>query len=155
MGVRISVRTTVKSENLHVEGSISLAERFMFLLVVLENPLQVPYALILSLPIGPLRGTVLGSSPLLRVRNTRLNKCLGWVALTERTEGGAFLYLFSRFLFGTGLWATVDLVVDVVTARSFSCFIPGWGDAVAGDEMGLGYIPDETVLKSESRGISN
>lgn len=68
MGVRISVRTA-KSENLHVERSISPAERFMLLLVVLEDPLQVPYPLVLSLPIGPLRGAVLRSPPLLGVRH--------------------------------------------------------------------------------------
>lgn len=73
--------------------------------------------------------------------------------LTERTEGGAFLYLFSRFLFGVGLWAEVDLAFGAFPLSS--CFIVGRGEVVAGDEIGLGYIPVARVSKSETRGISN
>ena len=69
MGECISVRTA-KSEDLYVEGGISLAERFMLLLVVFEDPLQVPYALILPFPIGSLRSSVLCSPSLLSVRKT-------------------------------------------------------------------------------------
>lgn len=75
--------------------------------------------------------------------------------LTESTEGGAFLYLFSRFLFGAGLRAAVDLTADVAALPLSSCFTVGWGDAVAGDEMGLGYIPDGTTSKSKRRDMSN
>lgn len=74
---------------------------------------------------------------------------------TESTEGGAFLYLFSRFLFGAGLCAGVDLGAKVLPALASSCFTPGWGDAVAGDEIGLGYIPEEMVSTSGMGGRSN
>ncbi|KAL2114493.1 hypothetical protein VUR80DRAFT_5978 [Thermomyces stellatus] len=75
--------------------------------------------------------------------------------LTDSTEGGAFLYRFSRFLFGLGLWVEVDFVVDVLTSPLSSCFTVGRGEVVAGDEMGLGYIPVGRASKSETSGISN
>lgn len=33
----------------------------------------------------------------------------GWLEHTDRTEGGAFLYLFSRFLFAAGLICAADV----------------------------------------------
>lgn len=34
---------------------------------------------------------------------------LDYLGLTDRTEGGAFLYLFSRFLFAAGLSCVADV----------------------------------------------
>ena len=63
------------------------------------------------------------------------------------------MYLFSRFLLGVGLRTAADLDDEAGTPSTSSCFTVG--DAVAGDDMGLGYSAEGTVSKSDMRGISN
>lgn len=114
-------------DELGVQTLVGLAEDVVALLGVAEHLLEVLYALVLALAVGPLRRSVLCSSALCVVRlamqiraslslsplfplqfsslfpsraresvtKTRKNKQI----LTESTDGGAFLYRFSRFLF--------------------------------------------------------
>lgn len=57
-----------------MKSGISLAESFMFLLVVLKHAFEISYTLVLPLPVRPLRGSVLRSPSLRNVRIWRPNQ---------------------------------------------------------------------------------
>lgn len=64
--------------------------------------------------------------------------------LTERTEGAAFLYLFSRFLFAVGFAVAIDAAMDDGDAYASSVDLSG-----GSVDMGCG----EAVTRLELRGL--
>lgn len=94
-----------------LECSVSLTKGIVVLFGLVEHLLEVFYPLVLAFAISSLGSTVLGSSTLFVADGLVLSLQLWFVhtdmtgkiqdlSHTDRTDGGAFLYRFSRFLLG-------------------------------------------------------
>lgn len=107
-------------EVFRLQFGVCLTDHIVARLGVVEHLFQVLDPLVFPLSVGSLRSTVLCSAALLGLGQHRIFVCglvgdvmvallSGRPRLTDRTEGGAFLYLFSRFLLAAGLSCAEDV----------------------------------------------
>ena len=113
-----------------LQGGVCLGQDVVLLLSFGQEHLEVFNALILSLSVGSLRRTVLCSPTLsqeIHVSTGNARDCsLNMLGQhTDSTDGGAFLYLFSRFRFAAGF--DVESRVSDRQDSSDESSAPGYG----------------------------